>query len=197
MDTVTKKDTRGYAVEVPANKRTVMQEKGAEVTEEFLSTAGDGGKRYQMHNLDGAKDGKGRPTGASLGQSIHPRHYNSEAIELARSRGEHVGVVDMQTGRVLVEAMPGDGVREVFYRKFYHQEGAGYDDKAGDREGILEQGTLNADNQPRDTQYWNPQGQETGQSGERDGKRSQKGGQKRAAAGREHAAEGDSAVREV
>ena len=178
-----------------------MGERGAPVTEEFLSTAGDGKKRYQMHNLDGAKDGMGRPTGSSLGQSVHPRHHNSEAIELARSRGEHVGVVDMQTGKVLIEAMPGDKHGDVFYRDFYHQEGAGHDDKAADRVGIREQGTQEAmaDGGRRftDQKHWNPQGKRTNESGGKRGEVKQEGGRTRAASGKEHVAEGDSAVKEV
>ena len=199
METVMKPDTRGRMVEVPVSKKQRIQERGPDAGPDFVSTAGRGGKRYQMHNLDGPKDGEGRPTGPSLGQSYHPRHHNSDAVELASSRGEHVGVVDMQTGRVLIEAMPQDG--DVFYRDFYHQDGAGHDDKAADRAGIREQGTVqcNADGsrQYRDRKYWNPQGQVTGQSGELDGKRSQKGSKSRAATGKEYAIDDDSAVRKV
>ncbi len=199
METVLKPDTRGYMVEVPVSKSLRARERGVAPGPDLVSSAGRGGKRYQMHNLDGPKDGEGRPTGKSLGQSYHPRHHNSEAIELAHSRGERVGVVDMQTGRVLVEAMPDDG-GDVFYRKFYHQDGAGHDDKAADRTGILEQGTVTCGEDgtriPQDVCYWNPQGKATGQSGELDGKRSQKR-KSRGATGKEYAAEGDSAVREV
>ncbi len=206
METVMKPDSQGYMVEVPASKAQRMRERGAPVMEDFVSTAGNRQRsdgtpllRYQMHNLDGPKDGEGRPTGPSLGQSIHPRRHNSDAIEMARSRGEHIGVVDMQTGRVLIEAMPEGG--DVFYRDFYQQDDAGHDDKAADRVGIREQGTVqcNADGSRlyKDRRYWNPQGQATGQSGELDGKRSQKRSKSRGAAGKEYAAEGDSAVREV